>query len=316
MAIFLLLMVIFLSLVKQGEQNSQKNANAVKKLNQEIEQLKKDLAASEQEKTEAEQKQKIAEENASRLQKKPVDLVIAVDGTSSMKSVLNSIQRDIETSAEIMARLSSRFRLGLVVYRNQSYTFKFPLTEIKPTHNGVQSEGKKKLHDFLHVEDIKASRMEGSQGEHGGGKIIENIQVTKLEPLSSDADVEYAVTESLSMLQAGPDANARRVLILAGDVGPWEKVNMDRYDDPSDIQAKNNVMGNIQRFASKSDLHRVWTIYTGPQYADQDHPFPKEAIAFFQSVANTAGEQQGRYLDDASQIAVIAVEAAVAIEGN
>lgn len=312
MAIFVLLMLVFMILVSSARE-TEDNRQSVDELEEKIKKLEDEVQQAQQESNEAKDKQKAAEQAASDLKPKPVDLVIAVDGTSSMGATLGSIQRNIESAAEIAARLSPRFRLGIIVYRDQRNTHVFPLTEIKPTVKGAPSDGLKQLRKFLNDRVLEVWQTQGGRGETGGVVVGESRMVTRMEPLRALADVEYGIKTGLGML-AGQQHDQRKVLIVAGDVGPWEIVNENRYDDAADIDSHARVIRMAQQFGLESEQNRILSIYTGSANAADTQTFPQQAARFFKEFAAALNEKQGQYSEDAWQIASLAVEAAVAKE--
>lgn len=313
MAIFVLLMLVFMIQVSTARE-TEDSRQSVDELEQKIKQLEDEVQQAQHESDEAKDKQKAAEQAASNLKPKPVDLVIAVDGTSSMGATLGSIQRNIESAAEIAARLSPRFRLGLIVYRDQRNTHVFPLTEIKPTVKGSPSQGLKQLRQFLNDKVLEVWSTQGGRGETGGVRVGSSHMVTRMEPLRALADVEYGIKTGLSMLGGGQQNEQRKVLIVAGDVGPWEIVNEDRYDDAADIDSQARLIRMAQQFGLESGQNRILSIYTGTASSSDIQAFPQQAIGFFKAFAAAVSEKQGQYSEDAWQIASLAVEAAVAKE--
>ncbi|MEM7233805.1 MAG: hypothetical protein AAF517_16635, partial [Planctomycetota bacterium] len=158
MAIFVLLMVVFLIQVKTEEDAARAATEEAKTASEQLEEARSDLESAKESLADAErrmeeqsesleeerQKAKDAEAASEEAKKeladikaRNVDLVIAVDGTGSMGPFLEEIQRTIVSAAKIACRLAPRFRIGIVVYRRATLTsvdsqYTLPLLTIRP----------------------------------------------------------------------------------------------------------------------------------------------------------------------------------------
>lgn len=159
MAIFVLLMLVFLVLIKP-----QGNIDEVKKSLDSAESALKtvqaDLLKAKQEASEANARMEQNQELIKTLKPQPLDLVIVLDTTYSMGEVLGNLKENLRAIIRLLQELTSELRVGFVAYRDagEAYVTKpFPLTE-------MNSIGYGKLAKFI-----------GSLSHAGGGDAPEAV---------------------------------------------------------------------------------------------------------------------------------------------
>jgi len=297
MAIFALLMIIFLTLVQPLESTE----NLEQELTDTQEQLK-------QAKEEAEKQAQQAAATEAKLKAKPIDLAIAVDGSSSMSETLNAIQTSIEFVAEVASRLAPTFRLSIVIYRDRESTQLFTLTEINSTSQGIKSAGMNKLNTWLYEKVISVRNLRGGKdGQPGGQSYGESRYEDRFNPLHSIADIQYGIKLATSQLNKKNSEETQKVLIVIGDMGPWERPNSQSAADNFGLQKQKDIFAMMKTFSSP-ETHHIMTLFTGKGNHGLNHR--RETIAFFKGLAKIGGER-GKYSDDASQVAATVVEAVI-----
>lgn len=214
-----------------------------------------------------------AQASASALEPKRIAVAIAIDGTNSMAPTLKEQQSGALTVAEIGSRLSPRFQLGVVVYRDAARMAVFPLTEIGPSVNGQPSPGMAALRSFL---------------------------TAHMEPIGAAADVEDGLGRAIAMLQGVP-AGTRRALCMLGDTGPWEGGAIDVIE-PQDRRSEERCVQTARAFAAQPDT-RVLTVFTGRNVTGLRHV--PETVTFFNRLAGN----DGKYSEDTSHMTATVLEA-------
>ena len=223
----------------------------------------------------AEEAEARAKREKNELEPKPCDVLIAIDTTASQAPAIDALQRAARSLSEIGARLSPRFRIGVVAYNGEGLVT-FPLTEIGATSGGNPSTGMQQLQTFL----------------------------DGLGTVSGTADVEGALKEALAKLDSVARSGTRQLLVLCGDVGPWESGELEVIESFDRESARRSV-GFVRSFAERSDQNRVLALFSGQNSnaANKD-----ETVVFFRDVARAAGDR-GTYSDDVSQLSATLVEA-------
>lgn len=300
---------------EEWEQRTIAQATKTQQLNTELAQSKSNAAASAQEnqmlKKEVEHT-KSARDNALReaanLQTKPVDVVLVLDGTSSMDPILQELATSVKSVAEIGSRLSPKFRLGIVIYRGKENIAIFPLTEIKQTVGGVPSEGMRSLTKFTDEKTKRLTLYENSKNEVAVTPLGKSEMFSEMKGLFAYADIEGGVRSGVSMLSQSNTQETRKVLILMGDIGPWESDGNPADISSTDQQSAARTVSLIKKFDRSNRFSKALMLFTGKNMLDIKHR--AQTMDFFRSLAVSAGSG-GSYSDDASAIAAAVIEAVV-----
>lgn len=270
--------------------------DASKTLYPELQKAEKERDAAkaelEERKKEAEQAVSRAEAAEGQLEPRPLDVVIAFDGSESMEPWMDKARTSIESMVEVCARIAPRFRLGIVVYRRD--TTLFDLQVIGGTKKGVRSDGMKALLAFFNDKTERRTVVSNSVGELGGSPTGEVQWEPKLSGYLTPVDPVQGIRKAISIFD---DASARKVLVLISDVGPWE------LDDPDTISAWEGAQsGSIQQMAKdfSNSNARVLALFTGADASNLTHK--RETEKFFRRVASASN---GTYSDDPNQLAAI-----------
>lgn len=159
MAIFVLLMLVFLALIKP-EGNIEQVKEALDRAESALENTQAKLQQAKQEASEANARMEQNQELIKALKPQPLDLVIVLDTTYSMGEVLGDLKENLRAIIRVLQELTSELRVGFVAYRDtgEAYVTKpFPLTE-------MNSSGYSQLAKFI-----------GSLGHAGGGDVPEAV---------------------------------------------------------------------------------------------------------------------------------------------
>ncbi len=256
----------------------------------------------------AQSERDMAIDEANKLRPKPVDVVLVIDGTESMDPVLDELASASKSVAEIGSRLSTRFRLGIVVYRTSGSVSTFPLTEITETIDGRPSEGMRALTRFTDAKTKRVNIVAGSNGEIGGKPTGKTQMVSELEGLLSLADIESGLSAGVRMLESRRATGTRQVMIVMGDVGPWESDGEAGSISRADRQSAQRCLASARGFAQSGEDRRILAMFTGKTLQNLRHR--GETVEFFRQLAAQAGSN-GAYSDDTSKIAASVVDAAV-----
>lgn len=179
---------------------------------------------AERERDEAEEARARAERAKSELEPRPCDVMICFDTTKSQADELAAWQGMARTAAEIGARLSPRFRIGVVAF-NGDELVTLPLADF-------EGKTKERFQTFL----------------------------DGLEIITGAADVEGATQKAISMLDDARRPGSRQLLVMCGDVAD-ETVVSGRV--LYDAEGAERVVRLVSTFAASSAQNRVLAIYTG-----------------------------------------------------
>ncbi|MCC9645182.1 VWA domain-containing protein [Rhodopirellula sp. JC740] len=209
------------------------------------------IEQTEKQRDEANQKahdnqQKIDDLEGQVVASKGVSIAIACDQTGSMKHVLARLRAVLLAIAEMFPMATEDFSIGVILYGNGSHqTFQLKRI-VHPDQDGGASLTQ--LQDF-------AERMTCAGGQ---------------------ADIDLAVAEAMKMLDAAPNSEkSRQLLLVCGDVSHGECQHHGPGDDDKLVQA-------VTAWATASGTHRrVLGLHTGLE----THP----ARAFYERLGEANG---------------------------
>lgn len=221
-----------------------------------------------------------------------VDLVVAQDGSGSMLPAIESTKKLMSMTAELGARLTPRFALGAVVYRNTAGFSMFSPTRIERTPAGsVESAGMVSLRGFQEDATFDARVVEGASGDDASRKSGAGKMVSQMTPLASHVDFEGGVRASLAMLEQG-NPKARKVLMIVGDMGTSESDGA-AGTSAEDAAAAERTIEMTRAFAQRYPDTRILAVYCGGLTT----PDRAETIDLFRRLAAVAGEH-GVFTED------------------
>ncbi|MDR7093838.1 vWA domain-containing protein [Hydrogenophaga laconesensis] len=221
MAIFVLLVIILATQVRPDGVPSQVHQEAL------------DEVARARAITEALQKQ--VAELEKQGEPKPLELVVAIDGSGSMGAALKTLQFAIGTIGETMPMIASSVHVGIVIYRDAASTAVFPVTKI-----------------------------EREEVDGGRSLALLNQFAQTMVPQPARADLAHAVRSATAMF--GPPSGGeprKRTLMVAGDVGPYEIGDFMNEAGESEIH---RVLTEWKRNNSEAS---VIAVYTGSDQSDE-----------------------------------------------
>ena len=184
MAIFVLLMMVFLVLVNEGD---------IKKRKELGEQLAKSQEASQE--TQEQLKKVIAEfaalENAVRT--RGLELVIAVDRTGSMGLGLKDLTRTLNTFSSAITEYVPEYRVSVLAYHEDPTKF------------------------IAKRMEVFAKKKDNGQSQTELGDLLNSIK-----PEGGAAPVAEAITRAIQIQHQQSTFQGMQIIMLIGDVGPFE----------------------------------------------------------------------------------------------
>ena len=277
MAIFVLLIVIFLPLIKSTDDSKELQEKLEKIEKRNIEQSKQ-LAEAEFERDNIrKQLDEITEELIKRdeaLRAQGLDLVVAVDISGSMGEALGHLVETIKTIARVLPKITPKFRLSIIGYRKNQVDESLTYFNM----NGISSE------------------------EKDGGKSLSNLDqfLSKLEAKNGLAPIGWAIDESLkvfSRYSASKEyGDSYKIFFLLGDIGPYEIDWEDMAYTPQKRRYENQITDKITNWVKKSDKHRVISLFSGNPPGNKSDTVQydryRESLRFFKDVATKAGQPE------------------------
>ena len=232
-----------------------------------------------------------------------VELVFAQDGSGSMLPAIESTKKLMSMTAELGARLTPRFALGAVVYRNSDGFSTFAPTRIERTVAGTgESSGMVSLRGFMEDATLDASVVEGANGNSAGRTTGLTKMVSQIAPLASHVDFEGGVRASLAMLEQG-NPKARKVLLIVGDMGTSES-DGTAGTSAEDAAAAERTTEMTRAFVRRYPDTRILTVYCGGGTT----PDLTETIELFRRLAGVAGEH-GVFTEDIAAMEPLVTQA-------
>lgn len=190
MAIFVLLMIIFLLLAHES--------SPIAKLKKRIEAVEQQTQTVTAATDRLAEDSAVAEEEVAKMAERNVEIAIAVDKSGGMEQELNNLKRAISRLGEILPGVAKEVKIGVVAYRiNENYhnaTDVFPLTRIVKT-SADQGRSVGALKQYLRRQN------------HASGL----------------APILEATQQAISMFNPAASFNGHQVLMILGDVGPYEE---------------------------------------------------------------------------------------------
>ncbi|MBX3406672.1 MAG: hypothetical protein KF869_07905 [Phycisphaeraceae bacterium] len=232
-----------------------------------------------------------------------VELVFAQDGSGSMQPAIETTKKLMLMTVELGAKLTPRFELGVVVYRNADGSSIFPPTLIERVPaGGAVPAGMVTLRGFMEDPTLDVSILEDADGESPGRRTGERKKVSQMSPLTAYVDVERGVRASLEMLERG-NPKARKILLLVGDMGTAESDGVPGMS-AADGAAAERTVAMTRAFIQKYPDTRVLTVYCGtPRTSNRS-----ETVDLFKRLAALAGTR-GVFTDDLAAMEPLVTQA-------
>lgn len=157
-----------------------------------------------------------------------LELVIAVDGTNSMKTTLDKLRKTVNAVVEAIPLVTSEFYIGLVIYRDKT-------------------------------ESLNLTRVYPKNEDSGDSYNLVTTHTAKFKPSPSLVSFEQAIDEALKMFTKEP---ARKSLMILGDVGPYETGKQINCDAD---KIEHRIINKMHRFAEANNGLKVYTMFTGEE---------------------------------------------------
>ncbi|MEM1231368.1 MAG: vWA domain-containing protein [Pseudomonadota bacterium] len=231
MAIFVLLMLIFILLANES--------SPIAKLKKKIAAVEEQIELTNQAKARLDEDSKQRQKEIAKLSERNVEIVIAVDKSSSMEEELNNLKSAIARLGEILPGVSKSVRIGVVAYRinerGRNATETFPIQRIQPaSEDGGQSV--RKLQQYLRRQT------------HASG-LAPTLQATRT---------------ALGMFNQSPSYRGHQVFLLLGDVGPYEESvrGVDRITSAGEARAQ-SLINDVARWAKARKHRNLIVLFSG-----------------------------------------------------
>ena len=226
MAIFVLVIIVLIIQIKPNSENLESKVEEFKK---QIENLEKEI--SDVQKQNEEKTKKVSDlqkEMKEAVEKEQMELVVIVDGSGSMGTPLSELKKAIRALAEAIPLVTTEFKLGMIIYRNELDPF--PMRRIQ------------------------------ALSKDGGDSFRKVVDFTdNMTPESSPVYLENAIVEALSMFESD---ESRKSLMILGDIGPYESVQQGKYHwSCSEVRKENQIYKHLENFFNRQDSFEIFTFY-------------------------------------------------------
>ena len=274
MAIFVLLMIIFLALINPTEGINELKEQ-VKQTSEEIAKLQQSIKKTELEKNAATSQiesmvKKIAgqEEN---IKSSSLELIIAVDISHSMTEALDKLKIAIGAILKVLPSAATEFRFAVVTYsrtdNNPNGLTIFP--DNSATTKKVLPKHKDNGSSFLSANEF-----------------IDNLVITP-----GAAPVEAAINQALKLSSSTKEFNGFQTIMLLGDIGPYESPDGQSFF--LDRAAEQRIYKEISTWATRSKKRNFISVYSDtPEHNPAPAEFVESSKLFFHRVAESGGGKE------------------------
>ncbi len=277
MAIFILLMTIFLVLAQES--------SPARKAQKKLEEIQEQTEKTSQKIVENNKKSKQLESELKNLSKRNVEIAIAVDKTGSMEDELYNLKHAINELSKILPKIMDNVRISVVAYRmsenDRDVTDHFKMTQIFDSKKDGGTS-LKKLTDFM------------SRQRHQGGS----------------APVLRATRKALTQFSQNAGERDHQVFMLLGDVGPYELT----YKSPDTITSEgreraNQLVSTVKNWKLSKKNRNIIILFSGrDEVNDGRHGQARQrkhylSMELFKKIAAEAG-QPDAYTENQSRMLV------------
>lgn len=199
---------------------------------------------------------------------KSLELVVAVDVTGSMSEPLTDLADTLVTMSKVLPLVSPKFSVGIVAYRLQSNS------------NSVY-----RVLDPLPI---------AAQDEDGGGSFNKLVEFSnrELKAIGGAALLVPSIERAITMFPTLPNKDANQVLVLIGDVGPFENTAGTLRE------RENTIFQMAKQWAGESPRRFIVPIFTPTSLARERRP---QSRKFFEGLA-AAVEQPENFTDNSGNM--------------
>ena len=277
MAIFVLLMIIFLVLAKES--------TPIKLAQKKLESIQEKVIKIDAGTKQIESQSNKIEAKLSQLSNKNVEIAIVVDKTGSMEQELYNLKNAITQLAKILPKVMDSVRISVIAYRldegdnNNISTFQMSKVEDKVNDSGRSYN---RLVRFL------------SRQKHKGGS----------------APILNATQRALAQFNPNIDERDHQVLMLLGDVGPYEITyrNPDLITPEGERRA-NVLISSVKQWVTKKKNRNIIILFSGRDELNRSgttnaRQFKhRKSMELFKQIAKAAG-QPDAYTENQSRMLV------------
>ena len=272
MAIFVLLMMVFLTLIKSSGSDGDLKQKLQQYESQIVAQSEK-LAKAKFERDKArEQLQELTQQLTNleeSVRAQGLELVIAVDVSGSMGEALGHLVETIITIGKVLPKITPDFRVGIVAYRQGA-------NDREPLH-------------IFQLQQIVTEEKDGARSYGALKGFLGNLKAS-----NGIAPIGIAVDKAIGMLSSAAGYDGYQAFLLLGDVGPYEVSSQDMIFTPQKKKYEVAIINKISNWVNGSEKRRIISLFSGSQ-PDQSmhqayHVRHRESRRFFKDVATKAGQ--------------------------
>lgn len=277
MAIFILLMILFLVLVQES--------SPVKKAQKRLATLQEQVVEINAKTKKINSQSTQLASNLEKLKNKNVEIAIAVDKTGSMEAELYNLKHAISQLAKILPKIMDKVSISVIAYHSgendRDNTVLFPMMLI---HDYKKDNGAsyKKLTRFL------------SRQRHKGGT----------------APILSATKKVLSQFNPNASPRDHQVFMLLGDVGPYEiTYNSPDVITPLGEQRAASLVSSIKQWVVAKKNRNIIILFSGrdevndSQYGLDRQKKHIKSMKLFKQIANESGQPKA-YTENQSSMLV------------
>lgn len=256
MAIFVLLMTVFLVLVNSPADDSQLQ-----------EQLEKTQAQLERARVQMEETVKSTKELQDAVQAKELELVIAVDVTGSMTEALGDLVETIVTIGKSMPSISPKVSIGVVAY-------------------GQHEPRGQALRVFTKTE-IKRQAIDNGQSFESLKNYMQSLSAQ-----GGIAPIDTAIMNALGMFSS-EEFSGYQILLVLGDVGPYEQSFNDLSYDSSERAIEQRIFRSLKQWNATGERKTMVSLFSGEDsHSGVDRRKYLESLRFFKQMAISIGAEE------------------------
>lgn len=277
MAIFVLLMIIFLVLAKES--------TPIKIAQKKLESIQQQVVKTETDVRQVESQSKKIEAKLDQLSNKNVEIAIVVDKTGSMEQELYNLKNAIIQLAKILPKVMDSVRISVIAYRLD-----------EGDRNNIS------IHPMSKIED------KAKDSGHSYNQLVRFL--SRQRHKGGSAPILDATQRALA--QFNPNINERdhQVFMLLGDVGPYEIT----YRNPDLITPEGErrasvLISSIKQWVTKKKNRNIIVLFSGRDELNRSgttnaRQFKhRKSMELFRQIAKDAG-QPDAYTENQSRMLV------------
>lgn len=259
MAIFVLLMLVFLALIKPDASQDELEG-ALNNLQQLQVALNKTEAERDNARKQLDELVKSTLASQNQIHSKGLELIIAIDVTGSMDETLGHLIETIHTITGVLPAISPMFRLGVIAYAEDN-SGRIP--------NGLQ---------VFEIRQIFAKQKDGGRSLKAINQYMDGLSRGVFAP------VDRAILQGIKMFSESGTFDGYQVLMVIGDVGPYE--TGDGYKvEPHEKVVEASVLKTINNWTAQDKYRSVISLYSAVTPGSDATEKVKMSYEFFRKLA-------------------------------